>query len=68
MNDENRSLYGVLTDTDSRPAWLKALLTRRVLVIVLALAASIDLYMLNGKYTDAVVSMSRSILHHFRVI
>jgi hypothetical protein len=39
----------------------------RVLVIVLALAVSIDLYMLNGKYTDATVSMSRTILHHFRV-
>jgi hypothetical protein len=24
--------------------------------------------MLNGKYTDATVNLSRTILHHFRVI
>jgi len=40
----------------------------RVLVIVLALAVGIDLYMLNGKYTDVAVSMSRTILHHFRML
>jgi multidrug efflux system membrane fusion protein len=43
MNDENRSIYGVLTDTGSRPAWLKALLTRRVLIIVLVLVGLVIL-------------------------
>jgi hypothetical protein len=40
----------------------------RMLVIVLVLAVGIDFFMLNGKYTDAAVSLSRTILHHFRVI
>jgi membrane fusion protein, multidrug efflux system len=43
MNDENRSPHGVLIDTDGRPAWLKALLTRRVLVIVLVLVGLVIL-------------------------
>ena len=40
----------------------------RMLVIVLVLAVGIDFFMLNGKYTDATVNLSRTILHHFRVI
>jgi hypothetical protein len=36
-------------------------------VAVLALAVSFDIYMLNGKYSDAAVSMSRTILHYFGV-
>ena len=39
----------------------------RVLVMLLALAG-IDQYMLHGKFTDAGVSMSRTILHHFRLL
>jgi hypothetical protein len=40
----------------------------RVVAIVLALAVGFDHYMLNGKYTDVAVSMSRTILHYFRVL
>ena len=43
MNDENRAPHGVLIDTDGRPAWLKALLTRRALVIVLVLVGLVIL-------------------------
>ena len=39
-----------------------------MLVIVLVLAVGIDFLMLNGKYTDAALGLSRTILHHFRVI
>jgi multidrug efflux system membrane fusion protein len=54
MNDENRSPHGVLIDTDSRPAWLKALLTRRVLVIVLVLVGMVILAkLLTPKATQA---------------
>jgi hypothetical protein len=40
----------------------------RVVAIVLALAVGFDLYMLNGKYTDVAVSMSRAIFSHFRIL
>jgi hypothetical protein len=39
----------------------------RVLAM-LALAVGFDLYMLNGKYTDVAVSMTHTILQHFRVL
>jgi hypothetical protein len=35
---------------------------------MLALAVGFDLYMLNGKYIDVVVSMTHTILQHFRVL
>jgi hypothetical protein len=34
---------------------------------VLALAVGFDIYMLNGKYSDVAISMSRTILHYFGV-
>jgi hypothetical protein len=40
----------------------------RALVVGLALAASFDVYMLDGKYTNAAVSMARAILQNFGVI
>jgi hypothetical protein len=39
----------------------------RVLAM-LALAVGFDLYMLHGKYTDVAVSMTHTILQHFRVL
>ena len=40
----------------------------RMLVVGLALAASFDVYMLDGKYTNTAMSMGRAILHSFGVI
>jgi hypothetical protein len=39
----------------------------RTLALALALAVGSDYYLLNGKYTDIAVSMSRTILHYFGV-
>jgi hypothetical protein len=39
----------------------------RVFALALALAVGFDVYLLNGKYTDVAVSMSRTILQHFRL-
>jgi hypothetical protein len=38
----------------------------RAAVVALALLASFDLVMLNGKYTSAAVQVSSSFLRHFR--
>jgi hypothetical protein len=40
----------------------------RVSAIVLALAASFDHYMLDGKYTNVAVSVFRTIFHHFGIL
>jgi hypothetical protein len=55
----NKSLLTVLVETEEM---------LRVLTVVLALAAGFDLYMLNGKYTNVAVGMSRTILQHFRLL
>jgi membrane fusion protein, multidrug efflux system len=52
MNDENRPPHSALTDTDTRPAWVKVLLTRRVLVIVAVLVGLVILaWLLTPKAT-----------------
>ena len=52
MNDENRSPHSVLFDTDTRPAWVKALFTRRTLVIVAVLLGLVILaWLLTPKAT-----------------
>ena len=52
MNDENRPPHSALIDTDTRPAWVKALLTRRVLVIVAVLLGLVILaWLLTPKAT-----------------
>jgi hypothetical protein len=40
----------------------------RVIAIVLALGVGFDQLMLDGRYTDVARQMTRSILHHFRVV
>src|SRR4029077_1339582 len=53
MNDENRPPHSALIDNDTRPAWVKALFTRRVLVIVAVLAGLVLLaWLLTPKATQ----------------
>jgi hypothetical protein len=40
----------------------------RIAAIVLALAVSVDLIMVGGKYTSAAARTTTAILHHFKVI
>ena len=53
MNDENRSPHSVLSDSDTRPAWVKGLFTRRVLIIVAVLVGlAILAWLLTPKATQ----------------
>ena len=40
----------------------------RAVVIITAVLAAYDVYVLDGKYTSAAVQIAASILHFFRVI
>jgi multidrug efflux system membrane fusion protein len=53
MNDENRPPHSALIDTDTRPAWVNVLLTRRVLIIVAVLVGlAIVAWLLTPKATQ----------------